>query len=103
MNGKYPMTGMNHRGTEELVTTKIPVGHAMKLVREPDNKFDKNAVKVIFGDQHVAYVKAYAAKDLAMAMDSAGVAEIEGAFSFNTYPCVIVDAKPAKEPTDGAK
>jgi len=92
MNGKYPMTGMNHRDAEQYVAALTP-GTEMTLEREPDNKFDKFAVKVVHGGRHVGYIKAVSVRPLAIAMDAKNVPTITGKFSNNTWPCVIIEGE----------
>lgn len=68
--GLYALVGMKHRGTEAFVAS-LPQGEPLVLIREPDNRHDRNAIQVWARDRHVAYVKATQARPLAMAMDSA--------------------------------
>ena len=67
------MVGMKHRGTEALVAS-LPQGEPLTLIREPDNKFDPNAVQVwaqtADGPVHIGYVRASQVRPLAMAMDA---------------------------------
>lgn len=58
MNGKpqrYAVVGMQHRKAEGLVAS-LPPDNPMVLVREPDNKFDPNAVQVWARGRHVGYI-----------------------------------------------
>lgn len=68
MKAIYTMVGMSFRGTERLVR-ELPEGTALSLEREPTNRYDPNAVKVLMNDKHVAYVKGTEARSLAMHMD----------------------------------
>lgn len=69
MKGLYGLVGMKHRGTEALVAS-LPNGESLTLVRESDNRFDKNAVQVWARETHVGYVKGSQVKPLALAMDA---------------------------------
>lgn len=58
MNGKpqrYALVGMKHRGMEDFVRN-LPADEPLVLVREPDNKFDPNAVQVWARGHHIGYV-----------------------------------------------
>lgn len=55
MKKTYSIVGMEHQGTEQFVASLRP-GLALKLVREPDNKFDKKAVAVWCGDRKIGYL-----------------------------------------------
>jgi hypothetical protein len=68
MKSLVALVGMKHRGTEEFVAS-LPQGETLTLVREPDNKFDPNAVQVWARDRHVGYVKAAQVGPVAMALD----------------------------------
>jgi hypothetical protein len=68
----FALVGMKHRGTEALVAS-LPQGEPLTLIREPDNKFDPNAVQVWARGLHVGYISAKQVKPLAMAMDAAAL------------------------------
>ena len=51
----YSIVGMNHRKAEAFVAALKP-GAEVTLAREPDNKFDKNAVMVWIDGVHVGYI-----------------------------------------------
>ena len=67
----YSIVGMNHRKAEAFVAALKP-GVKVKLVREPDNKFDKNAVAVWIDDVHVGYIPKNQNVALAAAIDATG-------------------------------
>ena len=49
----FTITGTNYRHGDEFFTMKMPV----KLIKEPDNPYDKEAIKVeVEGLGHVGYV-----------------------------------------------
>lgn len=62
------IVGVSFEGRQKIIPG-LEQGQVLELEREPDNKFDKNAVKVMNGDQQIGYIKKYLAVDLADAMD----------------------------------
>lgn len=64
------LVGMKHRGTEAAVAA-LSNSHPILLIREPDNKFDPNAIQVWANDQHVGFIKATQARTLAQKLDAA--------------------------------
>lgn len=52
---------------------QLSKGTELKLVREPLNAFDVNAIKVMYDNKHVGYIKKQLAKDMAKAMDNGKV------------------------------
>lgn len=64
----YEMVGMRHRGSEQLIAG-MPKGQVLRLVRDPGNKFDPNAVAIYHRQKHIAFVKASEVADLARRMD----------------------------------
>lgn len=73
MTNRYSIVGMNFRKSEKFVAELVP-GTKLSLVREPGNKFDKNAVAVWCGDVHVGYVPKAQNAVLAKFIDENGVA-----------------------------
>lgn len=84
MNGKsqrYAIVGMQHRERSGIPATKIlsdaPPDAPIALVREADNRFDRNAVQVWALDggawRHVGYVPKTQNLALAQFIDSFGV------------------------------
>ena len=78
MNGKpqrYALVGMKHRGAEQFVADLAP-DSPLALVRESDNRFDRNAVQVWAIDagrwRHVGYVAKTQNQVLASFIDSFG-------------------------------
>jgi hypothetical protein len=76
---KYSIVGMQFRGTEALVNS-CQTGSVVKLIREPTNKYDANAIQVWIDDQHVGYIPKKENVDLAAAMDKDGK-DITGTFT----------------------
>lgn len=57
----YAVVGMGHRDKSEGINVEaflrsLPNDHPVVLVREPQNKFDRNAVQVWVGGRHVGFV-----------------------------------------------
>lgn len=69
---RYSIVGMNFRKSEKFVAELAP-GTKLALVREPTNKYDKNAVAVWCGDVHVGYVPKTQNAVLAKFIDENGV------------------------------
>jgi hypothetical protein len=64
------LVGTKYRGQAMLdLLASLPQGEALTLVRERDNRFDRNAVQVWARGEHIGYVKGNQNRDLAMAMD----------------------------------
>lgn len=65
------LVGTKYRGPEMVaLLASLPQGEPLKLVRESDNRFDRNAVHVWAREKHIGYVKGSQNRDLAMAMDA---------------------------------
>ena len=67
---------MNVAGTSyrKEYARKVKKHTVASFEREPDNKFDSNAIKVIINKEHVGYVPANVAVSLAQFMDNGGKA-----------------------------
>lgn len=50
------VTGLCHRQNWRSLFESMNVGDNVTLELEPDNKFDSNAVKVLFQDNHIGYI-----------------------------------------------
>ena len=57
----------------EIDKLDISEGDELKLIREPDNKFDKNAIIVMWNMYKLGYIRKELAKDMAVAMDKGRV------------------------------
>jgi hypothetical protein len=86
----YSIVGMRHRGTEALVRS-LPNGETIKLVRDHDNPHDTNAVQVWARDQHVGFVKAREAEQLAAQMSFTHMEIMYGRFVAREWPLVEID------------
>lgn len=99
MKSIYPIVGMRHRGPEaERLVRELKAGDQVVLRRDPQNRFDRNAVMIMVGVLHVGFVPKAMAARLAPSMDAHGRAEIVGTFA------VTAERQPAVEITeeDGA-
>lgn len=67
----YSIVGLDHCKTEAFVAALKP-GIAATLAREPDNKFDKNAVAVWIDGVRVGYIPKKQNVQLATLIDSKG-------------------------------
>lgn len=77
----------------QIILPTLNDGCDLILVREPNNPYDKNAIKVIADYQHIGYIRSELAQQLAPLMDQgsamrAEVKEITGGGSVN-YGCNI--------------
>lgn len=68
---QYSIVGTNFTKSDAFIKEQQP-GVPVKLVREPTNKFDANAVMVWFGDRHVGYVPKNQNAALSLHIDEKG-------------------------------
>lgn len=61
------------------------------LEEEPDNKYDKNAIKVIIDDVHVGYIKKDDCTHVKQLIDSKNIISIDAAISGGKYRCYYED------------
>lgn len=78
---------------QPILATLSP-SDSLTFVREPSNPYDSNAIKVICEYQHIGYIKANLAKDIAPLMDSGkqlkgNISEITGGEDGLNYGCNI--------------
>lgn len=60
----------NDKGKEiQAILPTLHKGDKLIFVREPQNEYDKNAIKVICGYQHIGYIKSELAEKIAPLMD----------------------------------
>ena len=71
MTKTYSIVGQKHRGLDPYLAGTLP-GTDVVLVREPDNKFDPNAIMVWIDGQHVGYIPSKDAVALAQFIDQNG-------------------------------
>ena len=82
----YSIVGMDHQGTTDIVAALQP-GVTVTLVREPENKFDKNAIAVWSGGKRIGYIPSKQNAGLAAAMD-------QGAHGYDSAKLLAMDQKP---------
>ncbi len=68
------VAGVSHKNNDgssrQKILKKCRVGDSLKLVREPRNKFDKNAVKVLTEDgKQIGYLNKHVAAEIAPRLD----------------------------------
>ena len=61
------------------------------LEEEPDNKYDKNAIKVIIDDVHVGYIKKEDCTHVKQLIDSKNIISIDATISGGKYRCYYED------------
>lgn len=71
MPKSYSIVGMNHTKSEEFIAS-LAGGETAVLIREPQNKFDANAVAVWISGRRVGYIPKAQNKVLADFIDKAG-------------------------------
>lgn len=95
----YTLVGMKHRNAEEFVKN-LPAGEPLKLVRDPDNKFDPYAVQVWAQDKndvgsvghHIGFIKATEVHPLARRMDKSAMKVTDGILITNQgWPQIEVE------------
>jgi hypothetical protein len=64
-----PLAGFQYHAGKSL-WPRMQVGDALALIREPDNRFDANAVRVEWQGQKIGYVPRRENADVARFMDS---------------------------------
>lgn len=64
------LVGMHFRPQGKALVAEMEEGQVLRLVREPENKYDPNAIQVFFEDSHIAYVNRDEAVWIADALDS---------------------------------
>lgn len=69
-------------------------GSKLNFAREPNNPYDTNAIKVICDYQHIGYIKAELAEEIAPIMDSGKelkgyITQITGGIDGKNYGCNI--------------
>uniref|UniRef100_A0A6M3KNJ9 Putative HIRAN domain containing protein n=1 Tax=viral metagenome TaxID=1070528 RepID=A0A6M3KNJ9_9ZZZZ len=83
------LAGVTFGNRQKLIKTFMELGNVVPseiiLKREPDNKFDPNAINVMIRDQSVGYIPKDIAIDLAPLMDIEEEINVTG-FAFNVLP-----------------
>lgn len=86
MSTLVALVGTKFRGSEMVtLLASLPHGESLTLIREPENRHDPRAIQVWARGHHIGYVKGNQNRDLAKAMDDAGiksVGSVPGAFQW---------------------
>lgn len=67
------------------------VGDPVELVKEPDNEFDKYAVKVCYNGVHVGYIPRDLSREVSNNFERIQKAVIRSAISFTRIPCLNIE------------
>ena len=76
----YSIVGMQHRPGARDVIARLRVGAELKLIREPTNHYDFNAVQVWADGVHVGYIKASENAPVAREMDQRNAVDMDARF-----------------------
>ena len=90
----YTLVGMKFRDSEQIVAN-MRRGTALTLRRAPDNPHDPYAVEVWHDGQHIAFIRATEARELAAMMDDGGHRLINGIFATDGdhWPHIEIDSR----------
>lgn len=89
------VTKKNDEGVNiQNILSELEDGSKLTFIREPQNPYDTNAIKVICDYQHIGYIKASLAEEIAPIMDSGRelkgyISEITGGTDGKNYGCNI--------------
>ena len=73
INGMFvKIMGIRHYAIKDdkNLWKKIKIGEKLFLKREPNNKYDENAIKVFYKKKHIGYIEKYFAKELSTKIDN---------------------------------
>ena len=110
MNKSFSIVGTDHLKTEAFVAALKP-GIAATLVREPNNKYDGNAIMVWVDGVHIGYIPKKQNAALAALIDSSGrewkapaqiIAQDQAPPDWSILPRLLaLDAKFVRSPNSG--
>ncbi len=89
------VTKNNDEGVDiQNILPELEDGSKLNFVREPNNPYDTNAIKVICDYQHIGYIRAGLAEEIAPIIDSGKelkgyITQITGGTNGKTYGCNI--------------
>lgn len=89
------VTKNNDEGVDiQNILPELEDGSKLNFVREPNNPYDTNAIKVICDYQHIGYIRAGLAEEIAPIIDSGKelkgyITQITGGTDGKTYGCNI--------------
>lgn len=87
------VTKPNDKGKDiQKILSKLKPNTKLTLLREPNNSYDKNAIKIIVSGKHIGYIKSDLAKTVAPLLDkghkyNASINEITGGTSGKSFGC----------------
>lgn len=85
----YSIVGTRYRGGEaQKIVNSSDRGTLVRLVRDPYNEFDRNAVQIWIRGTHVGYVLASEAILLAHHMDARNKTDLVGMYTFTSQQCL---------------
>lgn len=65
INFTCKLAGLSYRPAEiKEIVAKLEAGQPLQLVRDPANKYDTNAVKVMHGDVFIGFLPAAVSRDM---------------------------------------
>lgn len=99
------VVGMHFRGGEaKQAAAAVPIGTVLRLVREPENQFDFNAIKVFLEDMHLGYLERGQAAWISPHMDAGiefrCIVTDKTEQKNNIHPVVLVTDEPEAEDGD---
>lgn len=68
----FKIVGMKHRPDAGATMKRLKTGDTLKLVRDPENQYDRCAVQVWALGEHIAYIDRKTNRPLADHMDNLG-------------------------------
>ena len=87
------VTKPNDRGNDiQKILAKLKPNTKLTLIREPNNSYDKNAIKIYATGKHIGYIKSDLAKKIAPLLDKghkyqAVISEVTGGASGKSFGC----------------
>lgn len=87
---RFSVAGVTFDGRQQKiddVARRIHDGEALsaQLIRQPDNRFDPNAIEVVILDQQIGYVPKRLAARLAPMLDSGQTARVQSVEFYESY------------------
>lgn len=100
MKKTLSIVGQKFRGLDPYLAG-TETGVECTLVREPDNKFDKNAIQVWIGGQHVGYLPSKQNADVAAFIDRLGFVFSPPGMAADAMPNKAIKATFRRSPNSG--
>lgn len=74
---QFNLAGLSFRpASAKKVFGELEPGDEVDLIREPDNRYDHNAIQIYFRGEHIGYVAAVTAITLAPILDERGGSDV---------------------------